>query len=233
MENSPENPMEAQRFPATAVITGATSGFGRATAKALAARGVRLLLLGRDERRGRETLAEIRAQMQGHFAVVESAASPSRSVLAMMDEGPADQPLLVTTADHALLSVEMVEHFLGQAEVNGGDVNLALVSETVLRARFPESVRTYLPFAGERYSGANLFAFLTPRSRSAVEFWVRAEGFRKRPWRLVSTFGPIALLLFIFRRLDLEAAFGRVSNAVGARVRELPITADAIKAAMA
>ncbi len=60
-----ENPKEAAKFPATAVITGATSGFGRHTARALAARGVRLLLLGRDERRGRETLEEIRAHAAG------------------------------------------------------------------------------------------------------------------------------------------------------------------------
>ncbi len=60
-----ENRNEAARFPASAVITGATSGFGRAAAKALAARGSRLLLLGRDEKRGRETLAEIRAQTPG------------------------------------------------------------------------------------------------------------------------------------------------------------------------
>ena len=45
----------------TAVITGATSGIGRATAVALAQRGARLLLVGRNEARARETLDAIRA----------------------------------------------------------------------------------------------------------------------------------------------------------------------------
>ena len=44
------------------LITGATDGLGRAMARKLAARGATLLLHGRSEDRGRQTLAEIRAQ---------------------------------------------------------------------------------------------------------------------------------------------------------------------------
>lgn len=45
----------------TAVVTGATSGLGRAAAQALAQRGFRVILVGRDAARGAEALAEIRA----------------------------------------------------------------------------------------------------------------------------------------------------------------------------
>jgi NAD(P)-dependent dehydrogenase (short-subunit alcohol dehydrogenase family) len=44
----------------TAVVTGATSGIGRATALALAREGARLLLVGRSEARARETRAALR-----------------------------------------------------------------------------------------------------------------------------------------------------------------------------
>jgi hypothetical protein len=124
----------------------------------------------------------------------------------------------------------MVESFLGRAESHGGDVAVALVPSTVLRARFPEAVRTYLRFADERYSGANLFAFLTPRARKAVQFWTRSETFRKRPWRLVATFGLRALVLFLTRQLDLEAAFVEVSNRLGVRVQ--PVVMDQAEAAI-
>ena len=45
----------------TAAITGASSGIGRATAVEFARRGARLLLVGRNEARSKETLEAIRA----------------------------------------------------------------------------------------------------------------------------------------------------------------------------
>ncbi len=43
----------------TALITGSTSGIGRATAIALAARGAHVLVVGRDEQRAKDVVAEI------------------------------------------------------------------------------------------------------------------------------------------------------------------------------
>jgi hypothetical protein len=107
---------------------------------------------------------------------------------------------------------------------------VGLVRAEVVRARYPESVRTYLRLGAGAYSGANLFAFLTPTARRAAAFWVRAEQFRKRPWRLASAFGPVSLLLYAAGRLDLDAALERVSRAMGVRVRAvlLPFAEAAI-----
>src|SRR6201996_5429 len=43
----------------TALVTGSTSGIGRAAAIALAARGARVLIVGRDEQRAKDVVAEI------------------------------------------------------------------------------------------------------------------------------------------------------------------------------
>jgi NAD(P)-dependent dehydrogenase (short-subunit alcohol dehydrogenase family) len=49
----------------TCVITGATSGIGRAAADALAAMGARIVMVARDRSRGEATLAELRARFPG------------------------------------------------------------------------------------------------------------------------------------------------------------------------
>jgi GTP:adenosylcobinamide-phosphate guanylyltransferase len=144
--------------------------------------------------------------------------SPSASVRRVRRERPAELPLLVTTADHALLTADMVEHFCREARARTADVVVGAVSAELLRAHYPDSPRTVIPLRDDGFSGANLFAFLTPQSTVAAEFWIRAEQFRKRPWRLVSVFGPLTLVAFLLRRLDLAAAAARVSRAMGATI---------------
>lgn len=167
---------------------------------------------------------------RGELQVLRSADSPSLSVLEALETIPSELPLLVTTADHALLDPTMVEYFLEAAEREAADISLALVPEPVIQRRFPDTKRTFIPLRGGRFSGANLFVFRTPAARSGIEFWGRVERHRKQPWRLVRSFGPVSLLLFLLRRLDLKEASARVSGILGARVAviEMPQAEAAI-----
>jgi GTP:adenosylcobinamide-phosphate guanylyltransferase len=196
-----------------------------------ASRGVGRLVVSIDDPSAIEDVPEIAALVRdGELALHRSLASPSRSVLDALERFDTGEPVLITTADHALLRPEIVEHFLAAVDGSKADVLVALVARSVIQARFPESTRTYLSFRDEHYSGANLFAFRTPAAAQAAAFWVRAESYRKRPWRLVSVFGPITLLLFLLRRLDLDAALARASRAIGARVEavRLPFAEAAV-----
>jgi GTP:adenosylcobinamide-phosphate guanylyltransferase len=167
---------------------------------------------------------------EGALRVHRSLASPSRSVLDVLESLGDAQPVLVTTADHALLTPEIARHFLDASEGSAADVLVGLVNRRVIEARLPESTRTYLRFRDDDYSGANLFAFRSAAARRAAAFWVRAERFRKQPWRLVRAFGPVSLLLFALRRLDLDAALERASRTIGARVEavRLPFAEAAV-----
>jgi GTP:adenosylcobinamide-phosphate guanylyltransferase len=184
-----------------------------------ASRSVGRIVISIDDPSTVSGIAEL-ASPEGSSAVElhASLGSPSASVLDCFERLGTQAPLLVTTADHPLLTADMVDHFCAAAEASHADVAVAVVEAAVVRARFPEARRTFIPLRGERVTGANLFALRTPKAARAVAFWRRAERHRKQPWRLIAVFGLPALALFALRRLDLEAALGRASTVIGARI---------------
>ena len=156
--------------------------------------------------------------------VLRAADSPSQSVLEALDSRPAAtarRPVLLTTADHALLDPNILDAFLEASDTSDADLTVGLVEKRTLRAAFPDSQRTYLRFRGCAVSGANLFALRTPEARRAIEFWQGVEQHRKRPWKLVSAFGLTTLALFALRRLSLEEGFARASRVLGLRARPI------------
>jgi GTP:adenosylcobinamide-phosphate guanylyltransferase len=163
----------------------------------------------------------------GAVTLIDAAASPSRSVLRALESLPL--PLLLTTADHPLLSAAMIDHFCDTAPADA-DAAVAVVRASLLQRRYPGAIRTYYRFAGEGYSGCNLFLLQSQGARRIVEFWTRLEQHRKRPWRLIAEVGPLALLRFLVGRLDLEGAMHHLSAKAGANVRavELPFAEAAI-----
>jgi hypothetical protein len=138
-------------------------------------------------------------------------------------------PLLVTTADNALLTPQMVEHFCAAAPADA-DLAVALATEATIRRAYPDSIRTYYRFGSEGYSGCNVFLARTPAVMKIAAFWSEIERYRKRPWRLVGAIGPLTLLQFLLGMLDLEAALRRFSAIVGATVRavDMPFAEAAI-----
>jgi hypothetical protein len=166
---------------------------------------------------------------EGLLLLHEAQASPSASVLAVLAQQP-ETPFLVTTADHALLTREMVDHFSQAADASGADLAIGFVAKSLLERAYPQTRRTFLRLGDEGWSGANLFAFRTPQSRRAAEFYVRAERFRKRPWRLVAAIGPGLLLRYALGRLDLDGALTSLSEQIGASVRavSMPVAEAAI-----
>ncbi len=168
---------------------------------------------------------------EGSVEFMQSTESPSRSVLESLDWADLESgPVLVTTADHALLDDDMLDAFLGASEQLNVDLTVGLVSRVTIEARFPEAKRTYLRFRDGAFSGANLFLFRTPNAERAAAFWRRVESERKHPWRMARAFGLGTLLLFLARRLDLDAALVRASRVIGAEIRaiRLPIAEAAV-----
>jgi len=163
------------------------------------------------------SVAEIAAA--GEIEFLPGAATPSRSLLSVVDAHPERLPLLVTTADHPLLSPATVDLFCARALAGGGDFAVGLARAADVRRAFPSARRTWLRFRDGDYCSCNLFALLAPRARNVPAAWVRVEAQRKRPWRLIAELGPITLARFALGLLDLEAALALASRKIGADAR--------------
>lgn len=137
-------------------------------------------------------------------------------------------PVLVTTADHALLQPEMVETFIaGAAGVDGA---FAMVERKTVEKAYPDTKRTWLKAANGHFSGANLFALLTAQSARGTDFWARAEKDRKRTLKLLSFLGLGIFLRAVTRTISLEAAAERLGRKAGFRLKAvlLPFAEAAI-----
>ncbi len=132
-------------------------------------------------------------------------------------------PLLVTTADHALLDRAMIDEICNASE--GADVAIGVVERSLLHGRFPHSKRTWLKFRGGAYTGTNLFVLRSPKVAGAIELWAAAEQRRKKGWRLILLLGPITLLgNVLLRVLSIEQVLDRVGERLGMSIKAVRLS---------
>lgn len=148
----------------------------------------------------------------GQVKWIEARETPSSSVYAVMQSLPQEHPVLLVTADHALLHARLVDYFCSEARMRDADVVVGLAAYDLVAATYPEMRRTVLKFRDGGICGCNLYAFLTARGRCLVEFWGQVEGLRKKPIQLISKLGWVPALGFFFGWLSLRQALARLSQ---------------------
>jgi GTP:adenosylcobinamide-phosphate guanylyltransferase len=146
----------------------------------------------------------------------------AETILILCDDKQTAWPLLVTTADHALLDAAMVDQFAAGA--TGADVAVGVVERSVLRRRFPAAQRTWLKFRGGAYTGANLFLLASPAVRPAIELWRSVEQDRKKAWRVMSLLGPATLLSVVLRLLSLDEVMAQLGIRLGLKVKAVKLS---------
>lgn len=144
--------------------------------------------------------------------------SPSTSAVAALKTLAADSPVLLTTADHALLTPAMVDHFCVQARrLATADVLVALASYKAIMQAFPGMRRTATRFQDGPFCSCNLFAILNSRGRQAADFWRQVERERKTPWKMINKLGWLVVLKYLLGRLTLAEGLNRASRMLGIR----------------
>ena len=154
----------------------------------------------------------------GDYGWTAPRGSPSVSAGAAMEQIPDSQPVLLTTADHALLSSQIIDYFCAQACTADYDLLVGLAHHELVATTYPGVHRTRLRFSDRDYCTCNLFAFMTPRSRAITVFWRNVESQRKRPWRIFAKLGWWPVFKYLLGRLSLQEALDRISGILGMKI---------------
>jgi CTP:molybdopterin cytidylyltransferase MocA len=160
-----------------------------------------------------------RLRADGRFRWLPPERSPSTSALTGLQAAPGDAPVLLTTADHALLRPEVIDHFCREALAGGGDVAAGLAAYDRVMDRFPGMRRTRTRFSDGAVCGCNLFAFLSPDGRRAADLWRQVENDRKHPVRMLNRLGWGVVARYLLGCLSLESALAHISRRMGVRVK--------------
>ncbi len=146
-------------------------------------------------------------------------ASPSTSAYNAMQAVDADQPVLLTTADHPLLTSEIVDAFGRQSLADDVDVAVGLAPHALVAEAYPGIKKTVLRFSDGDFCGCNLFAFITPEGRRAASFWRKIEQERKKPLLVIGLLGWWTVIRYRLGLLPLEEALAKLSKRLGLRMR--------------
>nr|WP_305889103.1 nucleotidyltransferase family protein [Parvularcula maris] len=156
---------------------------------------------------------------------VRGGEGPAAAVLAGA-EGAAF-PLLVTTADHALLSVKTVSRFVTEAQDQKSDLVVGLADRRTVEARFPGHKRTFIRLSDRSFTGCNLFYMRSEKALAVARFWRKLEAHRKRPFKLASEIGPSVLLRFALQALSTEQLFSQLERKTGVSIGAVYLPAEA------
>jgi CTP:molybdopterin cytidylyltransferase MocA len=160
---------------------------------------------------------------------IPAADSPAASVAAALKRIDLKQPLLITTADHPLLTAATLQRFLDFAPLNC-DLAVALAPADIVSAAYPGAIRTFYKLGKKRYCGCNLFLARTGQVAEIAAYWRKLEVYRKRPLKLIWKVGPLAFMKVLLGVMSVEDAFAHLSRKAGGVIKavELPVAEAAI-----
>lgn len=150
-------------------------------------------------------------------ALVTPQQTLSQSVLTAMASSEGAEKFLVTTADHPLLTPDILTDFLDQTHPED-DIAIGLVDRDTIQRTYPGAQRTYMKFGARSVSGANLFVLNRQRCGVALKLWVGLEAKRKSPIKMAWSLGILNLLRFCVGSRSLEAVFKRLSGITNCKI---------------
>ncbi|MEM9494462.1 MAG: NTP transferase domain-containing protein [Pseudomonadota bacterium] len=146
----------------------------------------------------------------------EAQTTPAATLLELCAVYEGKGGVLATTADHALLTPEMLQAFLRDVD-DGTGVAAAVVDSDVYHNAFPNTRQPFVRLKDARFTGANLFWMDPALARPLFEFWRSFEKNRRAPLKMVRAVGLAAALSYLRGALSEAEVIALVEERTGVR----------------
>ena len=132
-------------------------------------------------------------------------------------------PLLITTADNVLMTVEGLRLMAAEGAKSGADAIVMLAEKRDILAAHPDGQRRFYRFRGGGYSNCNLFWLASGRALKATEGFRYGGQFAKRKKDAVRALGLMSLFLYASGLLTVQGMFRHFSRRFGLDIRPLVV----------
>jgi CTP:molybdopterin cytidylyltransferase MocA len=195
----------------------AGSTFLSLTIRALRGIGVeRIAVIG-----GSEVTAAIRHEVD---AIIAESASGGENLVRALYAWGERTPLLYLTSDMPFITADALRVFIDA--VPDATLAVPLTEWTQFAERFPGAPPFGITLAGEKVVNGGAFAIPANCAERIERFAVKFFDARKHLWRMAGLTGPVLMLKFVLRRLDVAALESHARRLLG-------ISAKAIRKAPA
>lgn len=144
-----------------------------------------------------------------------------------------DFPVIICTADNALQTAEMIDHFCAEFSKSKADAGVSVTPAELIWSKYPEGQRRPYTLSDGKFSNCNLYGIRTRQCLIAAKPFEGGGQFGKSSKRILQAFGIFNLVLYKYGRLSLDGVFTRISKRLGIRIRpvimpfaEAPIDVD-------
>lgn len=133
-------------------------------------------------------------------------------------------PLLITTADNVLMTVEGLHAIAERGSDPAVDGVIMMAREDDIMAAHPEGQRRFYRFRDGGFSNCNLFWIRAETALHGSAMFRHGGQFAKKKSRAVRTLGLVALLLYVTKAVTLEGMLRHIGRRLGINLVPLVAT---------
>jgi GTP:adenosylcobinamide-phosphate guanylyltransferase len=152
---------------------------------------------------------------KGEIQFVQSHKNLFLSVMGAAKDIESPFPMLITTADNALHTAEMIDYFCKEVFTTKPDAGIAMTPAQVILDAYPEGKRAFYNIKGGGWSSCNLYALMTEKALAATKSFEGGGQFGKNPQRILKAFGFVFMVLYKYRLATIDTLLKRLSKRWG------------------